>query len=127
MSVNMIIAIDFDGTCVTHEYPEIGRDIEAVPVIQDLIDEGHKIILWTMRSGQCLGKAVDWFRENDLELFGVNSNPFQSIWTSSPKAYAQLYIDDAAFGVPLLKTDLSERPYVDWDKVSDGLVMAGIL
>ena len=26
----MIIAIDFDGTCVTHEYPKIGKDIGAV-------------------------------------------------------------------------------------------------
>ncbi len=25
----MIIAIDFDGTCVTHMYPKIGRDIGA--------------------------------------------------------------------------------------------------
>lgn len=23
----MIIAIDFDGTCVTHEYPDVGADI----------------------------------------------------------------------------------------------------
>ena len=27
----MIIAIDFDGTCVTDEFPKIGKDIGAVP------------------------------------------------------------------------------------------------
>ena len=47
----MIIAIDFDGTCVTHEYPYIGKDIGAVPVLQRLVKAGHELILWTMRSG----------------------------------------------------------------------------
>ena len=28
------IAIDFDGTVVTHEYPKVGRDIGAVPVLK---------------------------------------------------------------------------------------------
>jgi predicted mannosyl-3-phosphoglycerate phosphatase (HAD superfamily) len=46
----MIIAVDFDGTCVTHEYPRIGRDIGAAPVLKRLTDAGHKLILWTMRS-----------------------------------------------------------------------------
>ena len=26
----MIIAVDFDGTCVTHEYPNVGKNIGAV-------------------------------------------------------------------------------------------------
>ena len=124
----MIIAIDFDGTCVTHEYPETGKDIGAAPVIQDLIDENHQIILFTMRGGACLGKAVNWFKENDLALFGVNTNPYQSIWTTSPKAYAELYIDDAALGIPL-KYDVTicPRPFVDWDKTADMLELAGLI
>jgi hypothetical protein len=28
--MSRIIAVDFDGTCVTHEYPSIGKDIGAV-------------------------------------------------------------------------------------------------
>jgi len=28
----MEICIDFDGTCVTHEFPKVGKDIGAVPV-----------------------------------------------------------------------------------------------
>lgn len=46
----MIIAVDFDGTCVTHEFPKVGKDIGAVPVLKKLIEKGHKIILYTMRS-----------------------------------------------------------------------------
>lgn len=39
----MIIAVDFDGTCVTHEYPHIGKDIGAIPVLQQLTQEGHQL------------------------------------------------------------------------------------
>ena len=112
----MIIAVDFDGTCVTHEYPEIGKDIGAAPVLKRLADSGNQIILWTMRSGRELKAAVEWFEQNNIPLYGINQNPDQS-WSSSPKAYANLYIDDAAVGCPLKQTSLSDRPYVDWDQI----------
>ena len=35
----MIIAVDFDVTCVTHEFPKVGKDIGAVPVLKELIGE----------------------------------------------------------------------------------------
>jgi hypothetical protein len=107
------VAVDFDGTCVTHEYPEIGRDIGAVPVLRRLVDAGCRLILWTMRSDDKLEAAVRWFQENDLPLFGIQRNPEQD-WSSSPKAYAHLYIDDAALGIPLFPGQNGERPYVDW-------------
>lgn len=59
----MIIALDFDGSCVVHEYPEVGRDIGALPVIEKLVKAGHHIMLWTMRSGKTLDDAVNWFEE----------------------------------------------------------------
>lgn len=31
----MIFCIDFDDTCVTHEYPNIGKDIGAIPVLKN--------------------------------------------------------------------------------------------
>ena len=46
----MIIAVDFDGTCVTHEFPRVGEEIGAAEVLKELTDKGHKIILFTMRS-----------------------------------------------------------------------------
>lgn len=111
----MIIAIDFDGTCVTHEYPKIGKDIGAVPILKKLVEKGHKLILFTMRSGKLLDEAVKWFEENDIELYGVNENPTQKEWTNSPKAYAQLYIDDAALGCPIKRDKNGSRAYVDWE------------
>lgn len=129
-----IIAVDFDGTCVTHEFPQVGRDIGAVPVLQRLVAEGAKLILWTMRSDTQpsvhtktgeplehptpLTDAVDWFRDHGIPLYGIQCNPTQRTWTSSPKAYAHIYIDDAALGCPLLQGEEGERPYVDWKKVN---------
>jgi hypothetical protein len=47
----MDICIDFDGTCVKHEFPNIGQEIPmAVQTMKDLVAKGHNIILFTMRS-----------------------------------------------------------------------------
>lgn len=115
----IIIAVDFDGTCVSHEYPKVGRYIGAEPVLRKLVERGDKLILYTMRSGAQLDEAVKWFEERQIPLFGINENPTQHTWTSSTKAFAHLYIDDAALGCPLCPGLPGERPFVDWDKVAD--------
>ena len=112
----MIIAVDFDGTCVTHEYPNVGESVGAERVLKLLVNKGHQLILWTMRSGSTLDDAIKWFADNKIPLYGVNKNPTQFRWTESPKAYAHMYIDDAAFGVPLCGNP-SGRPYVDWQEI----------
>lgn len=125
----MIIAVDFDGTCVKHKYPLIGEDIGAQPVLKRLIKYKHKLILFTMRSGDQLIEAIKWFQSNDIPLHGVNSNPGQHTWTKSPKAYANLYIDDAALGCPLTlnKEDKdNDKPYVNWEFVEDMLTDKGL-
>lgn len=109
------VAVDFDGTCVTHEYPKIGRFIGAQKVLKRIMNNGGKIILWTMRSGPQLEEAIRWFVDNEIHLYGVQTNPTQSGWTSSPKAHAKIYIDDAALGCPLKKGLKDERPFVDWE------------
>lgn len=117
---NLIICVDFDGTCVTHEYPNIGKEIGATEVLKELIDLGHYIILFTMRSGKELQDAINWFEERNIPLFGVNKNPDQFTWTSSPKPYAHLYIDDAALGCPVTFDEtISNRPFVDWKVVKN--------
>jgi len=124
--MKMIIAVDFDGTCTTHEYPRIGRDIGAEPVLKRLSAAGHSLILWTMRSDKYLEEAVQWFRARKIPLYGINSNPAQKEWTNSPKVYAHLYIDDAALGIPLcMPINAQERPFVDWQAVE--LMLAPLL
>ena len=141
----MIIAIDFDGTCVTHDFPRVGKDIGAVPVLKKLTDKGHKLILFTMRSnrndnnpiddkniqnvtGQFLDNAVNWFKQNDIPLYGIQTNPTQTEWTTSPKAYAELYIDDAALGCPIkYDLELSRNAFVDWEIVENLLKLKGLI
>ena len=124
----MYIAVDFDGTCVTHDYPRIGKEIGATKVLKRLVEAGHKLILNTMRSDKELQDAVNWFKKNGIELYGVNENPTQKRWTNSPKVYAHMYIDDAALGCPLINApELSNRPFVDWDSIDLQLIQKGII
>jgi hypothetical protein len=132
-----IFGIDFDGTCVNHAFPEMGEDCPgAVDVLKKIVAAGGKLVLWTMRSNttespviedptliKCgadsfLDHAIKWFSDRDIPLWGIQENPTQKAWTSSPKAYCHTYIDDAALGCPLLfNLDFSSRPYVDWAAV----------
>jgi hydroxymethylpyrimidine pyrophosphatase-like HAD family hydrolase len=116
----MIIAVDFDGTVVDHRYPEIGADAPgAVDTLRALVKDGHDLILFTMRSGYHLGEAIEWFKYKGIHLHGIQYNPSQHSWSQSNKCYAQLYIDDAAFGCPLIQPEGFERPCVDWSKVRE--------
>lgn len=127
MSKDFFIAVDFDGTCVEHRFPEVGPDIPgAVESLRKFASVGAKIILWTMRSARgnpeealVLEDAIRWFQDRGIPLFGVNCNPTQDSWTSSPKVYAHIYIDDAAAGCPLRESPhMGWRPMVDWGEVA---------
>ena len=51
----MIIAVDFDGTIVEHKYPKIGKEIPfAIATLKHLQQDGHKLILWTVRENDLL-------------------------------------------------------------------------
>jgi hypothetical protein len=127
------INVDFDATCVTHSFPDLGKEIGAAPVLKTLTENGHRLILFTMRSdnnsiptvhsdsadivpekGDFLKQAVDWFASHNIPLYGIQENPTQKSWTTSPKSYAQLMIDDSALGCPLMTNPISDRPFVDW-------------
>lgn len=110
--------VDFDGTCTTHDYPSIGKDIGAQKVLKNIVKLGHRIILFTMRSDKELQEAVHWFTKNGIPLWQINKNPEQIRWTKSPKVYADFYIDDLAIGCPLkFDEKLSSSPFVDWQKI----------
>jgi hypothetical protein len=133
----MIVAVDFDGTCTTHDYPRVGLDIGAAPILRKLVENGHQLMLWTMRGTKphtdgtdTLGDAVKWFADNEIPLWGVNENPVQqaSGWSNSHKQHAELYIDDAALGCPLmLDLKKSPRPFVNWEVVEDYLINMGLI
>ena len=70
-----------------------------------------------MRSKEPLQEAVDYLHEQGVNLYGINKNASQVKWTTSPKVFANYYIDDAALGTPLSNELDSTRPHVDWNEI----------
>jgi hypothetical protein len=97
----MIIAVDFDGTIVEHEYPKIGKEIPfAIESLIKLQGIGqHTLLLWTLRSGELLDEAVRFCEERGLKFYAVNKNyPEEDVQVASRKLAADLYIDDRNLG-----------------------------
>ena len=100
----MTIAVDFDGTIVEHKYPMIGKEKPfAFETLRTLSREGHKLILWTARSGKLLDEAIEYCRRNGVEFYAVNSNaPSGALFSERPglseKITADVYIDDRNIG-----------------------------
>lgn len=99
----MVIAVDFDGTIVTHRYPDIGDEIPfATETLKMLIKEHHKLILWSVREGKLLQDAIDWCRERGVEFYAVNKDyPEEKVEYNnhfSRKIKADLFIDDRNIG-----------------------------
>jgi hydroxymethylpyrimidine pyrophosphatase-like HAD family hydrolase len=123
----MTIAVDFDGTVVGYDFPNIGKDIGAVPILKKIVEKGHKLILLTMRSGDLLEPAVKWFADNGIKLYDINRNKSQFMWTKSQKVHADLYIDDQALGAPLIYEEEGKRPHIDWEFVENYLTINKII
>jgi deoxyribodipyrimidine photolyase len=98
----MIIAVDFDGTIVTHEYPNIGKEIPfAIATLKKIQDDFHyRLILWTVREGEKLEEAVEFCRKRGLEFYAVNANyPEEKPEHQEPrKINADLFIDNSNLG-----------------------------
>ena len=98
----MKIAVDFDGTIVTHAYPQIGKPIPfAIETLKKLQREDMcQIILYTCREGQLLDDAVNYCKERGLEFYAVNAafpeeTPDMRI---ARKLDADVFIDDHNLG-----------------------------
>lgn len=144
--MNRNIAIDFDGICVSDEYPNVGKNIGAADVLRKIVDSGNNIILLTHRSntykinqkGQSvidkpyLENAVFWFKNRDIPLYGINSNPEQDQEFhpkhNSQKVCAEIIIDYYGMGVPL-KYDykISDKPIADWERIEQWLTNLKII
>ena len=99
----MTIAVDFDGTIVKHRYPDIGPEIPfAIETLLKLQEEGHKLIMWSVREGELLDEAVEWCRERGLEFYAVNRDyPEEETENNnhfSRKLKVGIFIDDRNLG-----------------------------
>ena len=98
---SLIIAVDFDGTIVEHRYPDIGRTRPfAFQTLKALQTKGHRLILWTHRSGLKLDEAVKFSNKHGIEFYAVNKNYPEEVWGEheSRKILADVYIDDRNLG-----------------------------
>ena len=99
----MTIAVDFDGTIVTHRYPDIGKEVPfAIKTLKMLQKDGHRLILWSVREGKLLQDAVDWCKERGLEFYAVNRDypeeEKEKNQNFSRKLKADVWIDDRNVG-----------------------------
>lgn len=98
----MVIAVDFDGTIVEHRYPAIGKEIPfAIATLKQLISDGHRLVLWSVREGKLLEEAVNYCRERGIEFYAVNKDFEEEGGRGrhySRKLKADLFIDDRNVG-----------------------------
>jgi len=107
----MIILIDFDGTIVESNYPQIGKALpKAFEVMAELIRAGHTLILWTCRENmgrninrQYLADAVIFCKENGVEFDAVNETIEELDFRAGEdclmrKPNVDIILDDSNFG-----------------------------
>jgi hypothetical protein len=123
--------IDFDGTCVCEDFPRVGPTVPgAVRVLKKLVDNGHRLIMWTARSNQQLEDAKNWFRDNGIELYAVNKDPHPlEGWPIPRKVIPAWYIDDRNLCTPMVSMSYKGKSYsvVDWEKIEEELVSKGLI
>jgi hydroxymethylpyrimidine pyrophosphatase-like HAD family hydrolase len=131
----MDIYLDFDGTVVEHDYPNIGKlSPNALEVIKKLQTAGHTIILNTMRvefEDDSMQEALDFINFNE-EVTGINISrqTEQKIYPQKwnlDKIEDDLYIDDIAPNIPLVKASEVGGWMVDWLEIEKQLIKKGIL
>jgi SAM-dependent methyltransferase len=103
-----LIAVDFDGTIVEHEFPRIGKPKPgAIETLKALMAAGAKLILNTCREDEgnkkFLTEAVDFCKKHGVEFVSVNENRLEDDFRDDErylrrKPYAHIYIDDRNFG-----------------------------
>lgn len=110
-----VIAVDFDGTIVTHRYPQIGTIIDgAFETLKDLKRNGFTLILWTVRDGKLLDEAVEFCKQHGVTFYAVNNEHPDEVFNPkymSRKIVADIYIDDRNVG-----------GFIGWSKIRELLI-----
>lgn len=98
----LVLAIDFDGTIAEEKWPEVGElRYEAKKYINQLHQDGHKIVINTCRSGVYEGMAEQFLLDNAIAFDYINCNLPEKILEFKQdcrKISADIYIDDKCIG-----------------------------
>jgi hypothetical protein len=114
-----IFAVDFDGTIVQNNYPEIGElrmdephyqyrhedelgkfrpvpSVSSKSVMMLMRERGHTIIIWTCRSGEKRCEMIKYLIMNDIPFDMVNEHSpvMSAMFSDTRKIFADYYIDD---------------------------------
>lgn len=98
-----IIAVDFDGTIVSDEFPKIGKpNYELIRTLRAMQRKGVKLILWTSRNNSCemgtlLTNAIEACEHFGLKFDAINENISEVkklTGGDTRKVYADVYLDD---------------------------------
>lgn len=131
----MIIQLDFDGTIVNFDFPNIGRlNVGCIEVIRALFKAGYHIYLNTYRaniSEEALAEALNFLEVHEIisMLSGINPqkkippawNPDESIKNG------ELFIDDDSEGIALKWDHTYQLKMVDWRVVKSQLIQKNII
>lgn len=119
----MHIAIDFDGTIVTNQYPKVGTlMLGAKKSINELYDD-HTIIINTCRSGAYADRCRRYLDKSGIKYHFFNENDptlIKQYNGDTRKISADVYIDDKNLGgflgweytMRMLKTQLERKPVI---------------
>lgn len=119
MEHRYILAVDFDGTLFSGQYPQTEEPKwDIINKVKEFKENGAEIILWTCRSkSRGLQEAVNKSREVGLEFHAVNDNT-ESLKKymretnktfADKKIFATFYLDDRSDNLDLfLKMDVKK-------------------
>jgi len=98
----LIIAVDFDGTLHTGEWPSIGEPMPfAIDSMNRLKADGHYLIIWSCREGREQTAMVNWLLDRGIPFDRVNDHHPDNIVKyggDARKVCADVYIDDRQLG-----------------------------
>lgn len=99
MTRRPIIAIDFDGTIVKHEYPEVGPLLPGAAETIRWLHTWADIIIWTCRYlPEDLAQLRAFLHGNNIPFDLVNENAYNIGFKPTPKIYFDVGIDDRNLG-----------------------------
>jgi len=128
------IYLDFDGTVVEHQYPNIGKyNSGAFKVIAKLQAVGHEIILNTYRANLKDGTLQEAMRylDNSEEINRITQierrkiEPLSWNWERQHKTRT-IFIDDICKGSPLKFSPTAPYEIVDWERLDAEFVVESI-
>lgn len=130
----MNIYLDFDGTVVDHQHPQIGEYNEGcIEVVEKLKYAGHKIVLNTYRANfqdASMAEAEEYLRAINLYHCIEATLPQKydpSIWNwELHHVMQEIFLDDMCLDIPLRTNETSGRSMVNWHQIDKELEANGM-